>query len=290
MHTVDLREHIHREIARAGPLDAFMLGLVSAMQTDVAPEWDWGPFRELVLDDTEALRADGLLPAFAAAKRTTDARVLRVDFEAMDLYFALTPTLEPPGVTARRARLARSRAVARIVSACRMPHDTSPDDGRPPVMAVWPLLTGYAAKATALLLETTAKDLPLEHELEVAVSRLGLGRVDRTGFVPTPAAVAAEGIRRAHARDGRWLAERQGPSLGEYAPYGGPTLAAYHRRFRAEDGRTWEVRVEGGALHLAFTDTDGDAHATKRPSTDPLWDAERLVAEQRREGFVELHV
>ena len=297
--TIGFAEWIHRALARQRSITEFARDLIVAHE-EVAPAWDWSRLRQVDFDEVEELRTRWLDPFLESARKSMHTGGLLVGINApgsdalvFDMYLFSTPSTASSSRFDWPARFtnvyARSRVLERLSRA-------SFEGERCPRHDALDVLSGYAAKLIAVLLADSPSGLGGERERDVFVGHHGgeplhIGRLDDRGFVPTPPSVAAARLRARRARYVEWVRERNGPEVLDHAEYGSQQEAnAYARSFRHPDGRTWEIRALERELQLRFTDSDGDESRRTRPSEDPEWDAQALVRDQLREGFVEVDV
>lgn len=231
--------------------------LVLAHQAN-AKKKDWNPLLAMAFEPEDLRLPD-----------VKDAKGIVVTLETGD--FAIVPTRDPsPSHRERKANLAGSKTMAAIEAACA---DFKAD--------AFHVLAGYAAKSVALALARASFDPPIE----VDVAGIHIGRLDRNGFVPAPLSIATARIIDERAKAKAWLRENEGPPIGKYAPYHAPDHGA-PRVLKHADGRTWQVTVEGDRLLFHFTDEEGNAYDRTRTSKEALWEAEALIRDQIRDGFV----
>lgn len=145
----------------------------------------------------------------------------------------------------------------------------------------------YVAKLFTLLLDSCRAAWPLEESLEVGLEHLLLGRINRDGFVPTPRPVAIDHALEHSERERAFLKARDFPGPMP-APLALDRMTRVERALRHDDGRLWKVVADAAGLQLEFHDSDGDVVRRSRAATEPFWEAEALVRDQLRDGFVEV--
>jgi hypothetical protein len=290
---IRVSQHIQLALTRESSMADFVSDLIGVHEKEL-PEHDWSKLRNVALDELADLRTRWLGPFLAdMSKRKLQGSLLvgiynlKSGSHLDDLFLFATPStaaspyVELPGQAAIKS-WAESSVVARL---CRAAFEGE----RCPGNSARAMIVGYAAKAISLLLAGPgAVDGAQQRDVFVGYFHgrpLFVGRVNDSGFVPTPLPVVTARLRERRAAYVTSIRALAGPPVADITipeVEGEVVRALCH-----PDGRRWELRVTGSDLHLSFTDSDGDDSKRVRPSQDPLWEAQALVRDQLRDGFVE---
>ena len=147
----------------------------------------------------------------------------------------------------------------------------------------WTFIRASAAFTIRELLDGAAPQLPWEHELDIYLGPVLLGRCDRDGFVPTPIPIAREELRRQRERMTAGLVNMGFPDTSPLTSDHPIPATPKVREIRHPDGRQWELSIVGEKFRATLT--DGTETETFQRAVKTGWEMEVFVAAQLRAGF-----
>lgn len=231
------------------------------------------------LDDATALARTVLIPYFAkhAAAKNVERLVFQFESGARPRFGVWAgPTASKP---------VRTEATGLGFECMRAVHEMIESSPLGVTTETGTFIHATSAFLVRALLDAAAPALPWEHELDVYLGSIRLGRCDRDGFVPTPIPIAHAQLLLERERTTAGLVRMGFPGIPPTTiDYPVPAAAAT-RSLRHPDGRRWGVTIRGERLHSTLIEGT-EAETFKRP-VKTGWELETFVAAQLRAGFVD---